>query len=60
MDFAVRHTHFCQWTHFFHEGDNITENFKSVDLDVIVSEFNELRNYVLYRYMSFNDSVLYW
>ena len=46
MDFAVRHTHFCQWTPFFHEGDTITETFKSVDLDFIVSELN--------------DSVLYW
>ena len=33
-------THFCQWTHFFYEGDNITETFKSVDLEVIISQFN--------------------
>ena len=58
MDFVVRH--FCQWTHFFYEGDNITETFKSVDLEVIVSQFNELKNHVLYWYMSFNDPVLYW
>ena len=38
MDFVVRH--FCQWTHFFYEGDNITETFKSVDLEVIISQFN--------------------
>ena len=55
MDFAVRHTFLPVF-----EGDNITETFKSVDSDVIVSELNELRNHVLYRYMSFNDSVVYW
>ena len=47
-------------TFFFNEVDNITETFKSVDLEVIVSQFNELKNHVLYWYMSFNDPVLYW
>ena len=45
---------------FFYEGDNVTETFMSVDLNVIVSQFNELRNHVLYWYMSFNDPVFYW
>ena len=53
-------THFCQWTHFFYEGDNVMETFKSVDVEVIVSRFNKPRNHVLYWYMSFNDPVLYW
>ena len=58
---------FCCQTHifasghiFFYEGDNINETFQSVDLEVIVSQFNELKNHVLYWYMSFNDPVLYW
>ena len=58
---------FCCWTHIFasghivfYEGDNITETFKSVDLEVIVCQFTELKNHVLYWYMSFNDPVLYW
>lgn len=59
MDFAVRHI-FASGHIFFYEVDNITETFKSVDLDVIVSQFNELKYHVLYRYMSFNDPVLYW
>ena len=58
MDFAVRHT-FLPGDKFFYEGDNVTETFMSVDLNVIVSQFNELRNHVLYSYMSFNDPVLY-
>ena len=52
-------THFCQRTHSFMKVI-ITETFKSVDLDVIVSLFDELRNHVLYWYMSSNDPVLYW
>lgn len=59
MDFAVRHT-FLPVDTYFYEGDNITETFKSVDLEVIVSQFNELKNHVLYWYTSFNDPVLYW
>ena len=58
---------FCCLTHifasghiFFYEGDNVMETFKSVDVEVIVSQFNEPRNHVLYWYMSFNDPVLYW
>ena len=46
---------FCCQTHifasghiFFYEGDNINETFQSVDLEVIVSQFNELKNHVLY------------
>ena len=57
MDFVVRHI-FASG--HLYEGDNITETFNSVDLEVIVSHFNELKNHVLYWNMSFNDPVLYW
>ena len=46
MGFAVRHT-FLPVDTYFNEGDNITETFKSVDVEVIVSQFNELKNHVL-------------
>ena len=43
----MRHT-FLPVDTYLYEGDNITETFKSVDLEVIVSQFNELKNHVLY------------